>query len=1059
MNRNALLLALLTLILLGALWLTFDAGSDTRLVDLSGRGDRPAEAGASDPGREQDGGKAREGALPAAADPKRSTNERSRLETGLHTDEQGEIFGRVVDALSRPVVGAQVSLFHSMDVDRKGAEARVLTGMETDARGAFRLQDLEWDTFVLRVQAKGFAVESQEVSLSRAIPKIPGIRLILVAGHAVVGRVVDPAGKGIPDAWIVVSSLPRGGLGSEVRSDEKGQFRFAGLRRGPTSILAWAQGHGLGIASLVVDDASQVQVVLPDAAPYRFAFSIAESKGEGIGKPEDVWVRILYEVDNRLQRLPSPVSLLRVPANGEVRTPRLCRGRYHLEPLSSEAIASELWYNEALGPEKPEVKIVVGWQAALPLRGRLSFSDGKPAEGVFLETRVRNRSGMMTAQSDAEGHFVFPKEVCAKGDTWLTIVSKGFLFDHGLQKSVWTTISPGAMERRFTVLRTPVWSGRVVDEKGQLVPFAEVWLHTAGWQDVRFGTTRADENGAFEISLQQARDKPLELDARTADSICTEPLAVSTERESRRQGFVLRLNPASSLEGVVVDKRGVGIPEVQVHAFYGDSAEDALRLSSRGTRRIRKKEWRTARSDSDGRFRIVGMPPGFWRIQVREKGHRRRGADPVVSLGKGEARQGFEIVMSEGLSITGRVLDEAGEAMSGLLVSGKFLGKLAKGEREPTVRSQSGSDGSFALTGLRAGKYELTTQLSRKRQLALGLLQPGPDGGISMLPRNPFVLQVPAGSKGLVWKLVLPRYGGIQARLVQDGLPLERVHVELVSSEPLQTWNYEIPVLQGGLSMKRVLAGRFRLHLHSPRFVDLKLDVQVKPDEVTDLGLLTLVASRQVEGRVEDFTGKPLPGVWIGLDNKLGALWPSYDSTKGIKQFEGRLLAQSDGQGRFRIPIQGQVRVHAFKPGYAPVSLVWPKTPRKKGQGKTPSQELPSAQPLILHLRQAAELAIRAPAPVAGKPATWGARLTRMSDGPLQAGAPVHSHPHPHPPHYLWLQSAKTLHFVGLTPGRYSFEALNFNKSVSYKNVSVQGESYHEVVQIQLGSTRLIKIP
>ncbi len=1040
MKRVGLLVTVLVLVL-GGLWYWQQGAGGAGIGDEDGgvREAGPVDGQQADP----------EQPVASATDSRTGSAEQAGVadRVPVGTGALGQVDGVVVDPLAVGVKGARVTLLRRKDVDQMGAGAPVIQHTRTGERGVFGFRDVEMGAYLVLVRAEGFAVCRGEVHLSTASPRHAGMRLVLTDGEALEGQVVDASGQGVAGAWIVITGLLGVGPETEVRSDVEGRFVFPALPRGSGRVLAWAQGHGLGIAEGVVGAPEPLRVELPEAGPYKIVLSLAEPQDAQVARPADVTVQVRYTYGDALIWLPSPIRQFEVSSEGKTESPSLRAGKFSVYSRSRTAAMMRPWYKAVLTQKKPEAQVKILWEPGLPIQGRLVFADRRPASEVLVQVRSLDYKDVYTAKSDAQGRFAFPEMLWANRDVTLRLASKGYLFAMGNKNRRSTQITPGKEENLCTVLTTSVWRGRVLDEKGEVVAAAEVWLEATEPGTWRIGNTQTDEQGRFEISLDKDFDHPLILGARTASSYCSRPLMVNKDGQETREGLELRLSPAASIEGRVVDDKGVGLPGVAIKARHEPSD-----LRDGKPAQVQSRwEARRVQTDREGRFRIVGLPPGSWRIEAREQGRMNVVDHPVVSLSRGEQRRGLELVLSSGLSIEGQIVNEAGRPIPRVAVHARFEGKPPPGTAMGRSFAWSGMDGRFVLSGLHAGPYLLSARPSSSVQKELGFYMPGPTGHASMRYDKPFTMRAVAGTKNLLWKFERLRLGEIRARLVHRGAPLERIRVELRSRKPIGIWEYDLPVVKGVLSIPRVVAGSYLLKIGGTRFAVLSTRVQVKPEEITDLGLLTLTELRQVEGQVQDGVGRPVAGVWLGLDPMLTSLWPKYDLAKGKEQFAGRVITESDAQGRFRLPIQGNKRIFAFKPGFSAVQQAWsmPKA------AKSESESAPGKPaPLVLRLRRAAELGVQAPAAVIGMPAIWGARLVPIGPG----AKPAREAERPAGAQQVWLEAGKVHRFLGLKPGRYRLEALNFKRSTRFRPETVPGVSYHEEVNLQVGTKHVIRI-
>ncbi len=147
-----------------------------------------------------------------------------------------QVSGHVVNSEGKGVQGALVTAF------RDGAPAagspRQSTTM-TGADGSFRLDAIDAGTYRVTARARGYgAGEAYPVAVRENEPD-PELELILERGWIMRGRLVDPQGRGVPGALVVVA--PQGTAESgylPAQTDGTGRFRITAPADGPVSVAA-----------------------------------------------------------------------------------------------------------------------------------------------------------------------------------------------------------------------------------------------------------------------------------------------------------------------------------------------------------------------------------------------------------------------------------------------------------------------------------------------------------------------------------------------------------------------------------------------------------------------------------------------------------------------------------------------------------------------------------------------------------------------------------------------------------------------------------------------------
>jgi protocatechuate 3,4-dioxygenase beta subunit len=160
-----------------------------------------------------------------------------------------------------------------------------------------------------------------------------------------------------------------------------------------------------------------------------------------------------------------------------------------------------------------------------------------------------------------------------------------------------------------------------------------------------------------------------------------EPVAAGTK------GLRLTAAKGQTICGVVVDEDGKPVDNAWVHAV--DPKDEG-----RGSR--------NAQSRADGTFEIAGLEKGRT-YSVRASARYRVGAkSDDVEVGA----TGLKLVLSKGLTSTGRLLDSGGAPLANAQIS--FSPNEAKdGFGTQVVRTDD--DGKFVVSGLVAGPYKASS--------------------------------------------------------------------------------------------------------------------------------------------------------------------------------------------------------------------------------------------------------------------------------------------------------------------------------------------------------------
>lgn len=151
----------------------------------------------------------------------------------------------------------------------------------------------------------------------------------------------------------------------------------------------------------------------------------------------------------------------------------------------------------------------------------------------------------------------------------------------------------------------------------------------------------------------------------------------------------LRLEPGAQVIGLVRDERGKPLENAWVSVEKETSKTSDM-----------------ATTEDDGRFESEALPPGEYTVYASAEGYVASSTE-TIEFGLGERRT-MEFTLRKDAPIRGVVVDEAGAPIEGAEVDYSSIpeDELEDGGGMGGFAS-TGSDGSFTLESLPAGKYEV----------------------------------------------------------------------------------------------------------------------------------------------------------------------------------------------------------------------------------------------------------------------------------------------------------------------------------------------------------------
>ena len=216
----------------------------------------------------------------------------------------------------------------------------------------------------------------------------------------------------------------------------------------------------------------------------------------------------------------------------------------------------------------------------------------------------------------------------------------------------------------------------------------------------------ADQAGRFAfVDLEPGR---YVLSAQHGDLVGfhLQPLAVALGETAPEIG--LRLQPAARLGGRIVGPDGQAVAGAQVQL-------EPSRPTDLGFGAGRA----TALSDADGRYLLAGVLAGRYRVRVEAAPLAPAERREVAVLGREVGPLNFRL--EAGARLRGQVTDAQGRPLVGAGLRAAVQSDPASPRLVAAGSSRSGTDGSYELTGLPAGKLRLSVQHPQQGELDLNV--------------------------------------------------------------------------------------------------------------------------------------------------------------------------------------------------------------------------------------------------------------------------------------------------------------------------------------------------
>lgn len=320
---------------------------------------------------------------------------------------------------------------------------------------------------------------------------------------------------------------------------------------------------------------------------------------------------------------------------------------------------------------------------------------------------------------------------------------------------------------------------------------------------------------------------------------------------------------------------------------------------------------REAESDSGGRFRLEGVPPGPTRLVARAHGLL-EGRPVPVEVTDGEDVRGVVLELSAGASIEGTVTWPDGSAAAGIDVDVGFdpaaLGGLEAFNAMRGASGEAESDGSgrFRVTGLGKGPFLV-------RAKAKGRSEEDEDRTFRARAEG-----VAPDTQGLA--LVLRPPVGIAGRVIDaDGRPVplfrafalrqvEGAAAAIAGEKRTKEFEDE----DGRFALEDLTRGTWKLWILGPTHVTAEPTLAVADDDAEPVEVGVVLAAR-VKGRVVDPSGAPVSEATVRVGT--GGL----DLTRLTEGGPEPPETEADAQGRFDLGgiVPGGTTVTAEAKGWA----------------------------------------------------------------------------------------------------------------------------------------------
>lgn len=490
------------------------------------------------------------------------------------------LYGKVTDASGTPIAGAEVL--------REGA-----IGSGSDAAGNYDVCVLPTAALVAEirivVRADGFG--------TLVVPIAPKGRLhhdfVLAPEAVLAGVVAGPAGTPIASARVALELTdldaavsPERGVARSAVTDGDGRFRIAGLAAGEYRVSAASARAVASPVAVTVGPAETREISL-------HAISTGIVRGRVLAAGRGVpGVTVAAGNESVISQADGSFVLARVPTGDvELATTPFRRTSGPIHVVEGDGNRAEITV-EPLGAVRGLIRrngTPVPF-ARVSIRGPSSVGLTADASGHY-EARGLEAGSYSFYCDDRRGGAMFAEDGIVLGS--------GETREHDIELAWGGTIAGHVVDRHRApivgvgvAVRGPMASFCVTDAAGAFA--------CGGLREGTYTATVFPERGAAAAHAFRFVAAPPKVDLHDGDA--------------RVDGVRLVIDPTVlAIEGTVVDGLGVPVPDVAVHAFAVERTPLGALLPIPGTI-----------TDEDGRFRITGLSPGAYHVQVVRGAHATR---------------------------------------------------------------------------------------------------------------------------------------------------------------------------------------------------------------------------------------------------------------------------------------------------------------------------------------------------------------------------------------------------------------------------------------------------
>lgn len=493
---------------------------------------------------------------------------------------EGELAGVVVDESGKPVAGAQLTCKTASPWYSDLCRPEVVSGKD----GSFRLPALLGGfDYTVSASLAGYTPASTTAQVPGLGETAAPLRLTLLRGSELIGRVVDERGRPVPGAELKLGflDLPNSWLEPlRAKTTKEGRFSFQPLTA--DDYVLSLRSSGFSSAEFRLDIVAGVspldlgEVVLSPAVALEGR--VVDPQGRPVAGAE---VAAEWQKGKGPKVFPSSSTVAR--ADGRFRLQDLQEGEsYHLTAGAS-GFADSLPLRVAAPGEEP---VRLELRVLRTLAGRVTDDRGRPVHRASL-WNPELRNGRSKAETDFQGRF---SARVAAGELKLQIDAEGYAKRKLPPMQIPADRDPA--ELNVVLESGTVLSGRVTDRQGRSL--SSVWVSASPLSAPGSNVADDSSDAAGSYRLEGLPPGSYEISAGSFARTVKKQILIGAEE----QRLDLVLPDVQAVRGRLVTESGAPVGRVTMQ-WTGDGVE--YKSVSAG----------------DGTFVIPELPPGRYRIELR----------------------------------------------------------------------------------------------------------------------------------------------------------------------------------------------------------------------------------------------------------------------------------------------------------------------------------------------------------------------------------------------------------------------------------------------------------